>query len=90
MSKLPEMCYSVREITGELIAIKREERGYALCKGSDSMSINRDIANWANTIMKVTKAQEAAMVAGAMFGWDVPAADPDNYDENGKPITKED
>jgi hypothetical protein len=32
----------------------------------------------------VTKAQAEAMYAGAMFGWHVPAANPDNYDENGK------
>lgn len=36
--------------------------------------------------MGVTKAQSAAMMAGSMFSWDAPAADPKNYDENGQPI----
>lgn len=34
----------------------------------------------------VTKAQAAAMLAGSMFGWEVPAADPKNYDEQGRLI----
>ena len=39
-----------------------------------------------NQIIGVTRAQEAAMLAGSLFGWDTPAADPKNYDEQGQPI----
>ena len=39
-----------------------------------------------NGKMGVTKAQVAAMQAGAMRGWATPAADPKNYDEQGQSI----
>ena len=44
------------------------------------------IVDECNEIGGVSKAQAAAMLAGSMFGWDIPAADPKNYDEQGKPI----
>lgn len=31
----------------------------------------------------MTKAQQAAMEGGVIYGWDTPAADPRNYDESG-------
>ena len=45
---------------------------------------NRETADYANEKIGVTKAQEAAMLHGSMFGWGVPAANPKSYDENGK------
>ena len=44
---------------------------------------NRRVVDERNREGGVSKAQEAAMSAGSMFGWDVPAADPRSYDENG-------
>ena len=46
----------------------------------------RESADIANDTMGVTKAQEAAMLAGSLFGWQTAAADPKNYDNNGSPI----
>ena len=39
-----------------------------------------------NSEMGVSKAQAAAMLAGATQGWATPAADPKNYDEQGQPV----
>lgn len=50
------------------------------------MNGNREFADDRNVKNGVTKAQEAAMLAGSMLGWQTPAADPRNYDEQGQPI----
>ncbi len=45
-----------------------------------------EVASECNERGGVTKAQTAAMLSGSLFGWEVPAADPKNYDEQGQPI----
>ena len=46
----------------------------------------QSIVNEYNAKLGVSRAQEEAMKAGSMFGFQVPAADPRNYDANGKPV----
>lgn len=73
--------------TGKIVIYKRGETGYYKTDipytGKEEA---RSLVDEYNTKAGVTKAQEAAMAAGSMFGFDVPAADPANYDENGQPI----
>lgn len=84
-SSLPERCYSVAESTGNLIIITKGEMGYTDVNDSrNTPEQNRKLADGHNAEMGVTKAQENAMVAGSMFGWNVKAADPKNYNEDGK------
>lgn len=85
-ASLPKKCFSVLEATGELIEIKKGERGYQVVMPKYDDMTPRKEADAVNGALGVTKAQEAAMVAGYLFGWDVPGADPKNYDENGTPI----
>lgn len=84
---LPPKCFSVLPSTGELITVTRYEKGYtpvnAVLHDNEQY---RDIADRRNERLGVSKQQEAAMLAGSMFGWNTPAAEPKNYDENGAPI----
>ena len=83
-SDLPEVCYSILPSTGDVIIIKRGESGYYRCEYStEDKAFNREFANDRNANLGVSKAQVEAMLAGSMYGWDVPAADPKSYDENG-------
>lgn len=83
-SDLPEVCYSILPSTGDAIIIKHGESGYYRCEYStEDKAFNREFANDRNANLGVSKAQVEAMLAGSMYGWDVPAADPKSYDENG-------
>ncbi len=84
---LPEKCYAVLPSGDEIIIVKKGESGYY---HTDKYGHDRAealvIVNECNESGGVSKAQAAAMLAGSMFGWEVPAADPKNYDEQGQPI----
>ena len=82
-SSLPERCFSVTPGTKDLVII--EKGGLSHCvTGTGAVGLSaRENADIENKTMGVSKAQEAAMLAGAMFGWDTPAADPKNYDGSG-------
>lgn len=83
---LPRECMSTLPSSGEVILITRYQKGYTLRATTKSPEENRAWVDRYNKNNGVSKAQEAAMLAGSMFGWDTPAAKPKNYDENGKAI----
>lgn len=87
VSNLPEHCYVYLPTTHEIGIVKRGESGYyrsdlSPVYGQDG----KEFVDELNRDRGITKAQSEAMKAGSMFGWHTPAADPKNYDENGKPI----
>lgn len=83
---LPRECLSTLPSTGEVIKIDRYQKGYTPRGVQKTPEENRELVDRFNESHGISKAQEAAMVAGSMFGWDTPAAKPKNYDENGKAI----
>ena len=88
---LPEQCYSVLSGSDEIIIIKRGEKGYFKTDiPVTDKDEARNIVNEYNTKLGVSRAQEEAMKAGSMFGFQVPAADPRNYDADGKPVMPKD
>ena len=71
--QLPTECAARNPVDGSTVLITRGEMGYHLLPGVD--------VDKYNAYRNVTKEQEQAMLAGSMFGWDCPAADPQTYEK---------
>lgn len=82
MNKLPEECLVLHPASGEIVMVKRGVMGY-FPQREENEPWGAENLDLINKRRGVTKAQAEAMKAGSMFGWDVPASNPDNYDENG-------
>ena len=82
----PNGCYSLLPSTGEIILIRRGEKGYTpIAYQTGDREENRVFVDAHNSENRVTRGQEEAMLAGSLFGWNTPAAKPWNYDPNGTP-----
>ena len=77
-------CYGILPFTGERIHIRFGKEGYTICSGEgDKPDDNKLVAMAQNGLNGVTRAQAAAMLGGALYGWDTPLADSKRYDEKG-------
>jgi len=84
--ELPETCFSIEPRTGDVILIDRNERKYSRhIYTTDDLVYNRELATANNLKLGVTRTQEEAMLSGCMIGWNIPAAKPWNYEEDGTP-----
>lgn len=75
--KLPEQAFTVLLSDPCLvIGIRRGERGYVPLRRKETEDAARAFAAELNEGF-ASEAQVLAMEAGSMFGWEIPAADPD-------------
>jgi len=71
LAKLPRYCMARHHTSGETILIERGVSGYYNAPGRDPDRYNEQVG--------ATPAQVEAMLFGSAFGWEIPAADPDNH-----------
>jgi hypothetical protein len=84
--KLPELCYVVvpHSHPPQIGIVRRGEIGYYDADIATGSLEPECFAGDLNERLGVSKAQASAMLTGSMFGWHIPAADPDNYGADGK------
>jgi hypothetical protein len=79
-------CYSILPSTGEIIFIRRGEQGYIPSSyQGGTRELSRFFVDRENLSMGISRAQEEALLAGSIFGWNTPAAKPWNYNQDGTP-----
>ena len=84
LKKLPEWCYAIDDVTGNIVILERGMQGYHATKFAPmDRAKNEALVEENNKKLGVTKAQAKAMLIGSMFGFDVPGVNPDFYDEDG-------
>lgn len=84
-NELPDFCFSTIPSTGQLIILKKGERGYYASEwDTGNREENQKIAQAHNRRRGISNIQEAAMSAGSMFGWSLPGADPQWYLDNAR------
>lgn len=73
-ANLPELAFVQSSVTGETMMIVRGETGLQWDK-----NVVKFTADELNSIRGVTPEQVKAMEIGALFGWNVPGADPEYH-----------
>ncbi len=90
MDKLPPRAWGINPGSDggapEVIEVRRGVKGFyhtRTYRGVNACAQADVLVQTLNEQAGVTPAQREAMINGSMFGFETPAADPDNYSENG-------
>ncbi len=96
--QLPEKCFALiacNEPGDRIVILKRGERGYfKTTLDSDRINLQhaRDIVATYNKKLGVARSEKEAMIAGSLFGFEVPGANPQRYaaldNEDAPPATE--
>lgn len=73
-ANLPKYAFVQSHVSGETMMIVRGEKGFQFDK-----NVAKFTAEELNTIRGVKPEEVKAMEVGALFGWDVPGADPEYH-----------
>lgn len=86
LAKLPALCYALmacRDPGSRIVIIRAGETGcYVTDYDAPGLALDQvgTVVDRLNARLGITPAQKEAMLAGSLFGWHVPGADPDYYD----------
>lgn len=83
MQRQPDECFVFDGKANVIGIITRGEHGYRPTDLTAEGVSKKQLADFLNCIFGVSRAQAAAMRAGARDGWDHPAAKPDYYRKDG-------
>lgn len=86
---LPELGFCSVPDLNMIMLVKYGQTGYWPIEHFPEGMGAEEYADTLNQMIGVSKPQQTAMLYGSMFGWNIPAARPERYDENGQPKPRE-
>lgn len=83
-NELPLFCYTTLRETGELVLIKRYEKGYFKTDySSGDRKMNKEMEEFLNRKYGITPVQKEALHCGSLFGWHHSFTNPQDYMDKG-------
>ena len=79
LDKLPEYCFSILNMDGSVILIKKGKDGYFKTDIEPCVTQEKteEMIREMNKSLGITRTQQISMEMGSIFGWDCKGADPD-------------